>query len=214
MFGLPEVALGSSRAGVAPSGSCGLLGPARGQGADPAARADRRADALRLGSLTEVVGDGERSSARSSWPAARPASHAWPSTYHATRRSTPCRVSRTAGLALERLAYGMLAQTDEASTPCRSGGGHECAAIPDRRAARDPGACAATSPRARSGRSRWRSTRPTSRSPWDLWRKAAELGLTSFMLPEEYGGGGHDRLPDRAASCRRSCRGAARASAT
>jgi acyl-CoA dehydrogenase len=26
--------------------------------------------------------------------------------------------------------------------------------------------------------------------PWDVWYKAAELGLTSFMLPEEYGGGG------------------------
>jgi alkylation response protein AidB-like acyl-CoA dehydrogenase len=27
-------------------------------------------------------------------------------------------------------------------------------------------------------------------SPLDLWTKAAKLGLTSFMLPEEYGGGG------------------------
>ncbi|MGH2913488.1 MAG: acyl-CoA dehydrogenase family protein [Solirubrobacteraceae bacterium] len=26
--------------------------------------------------------------------------------------------------------------------------------------------------------------------PWELWRKAAGLGLTSFMLPERYGGGG------------------------
>jgi alkylation response protein AidB-like acyl-CoA dehydrogenase len=26
--------------------------------------------------------------------------------------------------------------------------------------------------------------------PWDTWHKAAEIGLTSFMLPEEYGGGG------------------------
>jgi alkylation response protein AidB-like acyl-CoA dehydrogenase len=26
--------------------------------------------------------------------------------------------------------------------------------------------------------------------PWDVWYKAAGLGLTSFMLPEEYGGGG------------------------
>ena len=26
--------------------------------------------------------------------------------------------------------------------------------------------------------------------PWDVWYKAAALGLTSFMLPEEYGGGG------------------------
>jgi alkylation response protein AidB-like acyl-CoA dehydrogenase len=27
-------------------------------------------------------------------------------------------------------------------------------------------------------------------TPWEVWYKAAELGLTSFMLPEEYGGGG------------------------
>ncbi len=26
--------------------------------------------------------------------------------------------------------------------------------------------------------------------PWEVWHKAADLGLTSFMLPEEYGGGG------------------------
>ena len=26
--------------------------------------------------------------------------------------------------------------------------------------------------------------------PWELWRKAAGLGLTSFMLPEQYGGAG------------------------
>jgi alkylation response protein AidB-like acyl-CoA dehydrogenase len=26
--------------------------------------------------------------------------------------------------------------------------------------------------------------------PWEVWYKAAELGLTSFMLPSEYGGGG------------------------
>jgi alkylation response protein AidB-like acyl-CoA dehydrogenase len=27
-------------------------------------------------------------------------------------------------------------------------------------------------------------------TPWEVWHKAAALGLTSFMLPEEYGGGG------------------------
>jgi alkylation response protein AidB-like acyl-CoA dehydrogenase len=26
--------------------------------------------------------------------------------------------------------------------------------------------------------------------PWEIWHKAADLGLTSYMLPEEYGGGG------------------------
>lgn len=27
-------------------------------------------------------------------------------------------------------------------------------------------------------------------TPWGVWRKAAEVGITGFMLPEEYGGGG------------------------
>ncbi|MEU6769970.1 acyl-CoA dehydrogenase family protein [Streptomyces sp. NPDC046759] len=27
-------------------------------------------------------------------------------------------------------------------------------------------------------------------TPWDLWRKAATVGITGFMLPKEYGGGG------------------------
>ncbi|MFG2791726.1 acyl-CoA dehydrogenase family protein [Streptomyces sp. NPDC048419] len=27
-------------------------------------------------------------------------------------------------------------------------------------------------------------------TPWDLWRKAAKVGITGFMLPEEYGGSG------------------------
>lgn len=26
-------------------------------------------------------------------------------------------------------------------------------------------------------------------TPWDLWRGAAEVGITGFMLPEAYGGG-------------------------
>jgi acyl-CoA dehydrogenase len=34
--------------------------------------------------------------------------------------------------------------------------------------------------------------------PWEIWYKAAALGLTSFMLPEEYGGGG---LTDCLTSC-------------
>ncbi len=43
-----------------------------------------------------------------------------------------------------------------------------------------------------------REIRPVSRDvdeadtemPWEIWHKAAEIGLTSFMLPEEFGGGG------------------------
>lgn len=34
--------------------------------------------------------------------------------------------------------------------------------------------------------------------PWEVWYKAASVGLTSFMLPEEYGGGG---LTDCLTSC-------------
>ena len=34
--------------------------------------------------------------------------------------------------------------------------------------------------------------------PWEVWYKAAGLGLTSFMLPEEYGGGG---MADCVTSC-------------
>ncbi|MEY9846556.1 alkylation response protein AidB-like acyl-CoA dehydrogenase [Streptacidiphilus sp. BW17] len=29
-----------------------------------------------------------------------------------------------------------------------------------------------------------------TQTPWDLWRAAAKVGITGFMLPEEYGGGG------------------------
>ena len=34
--------------------------------------------------------------------------------------------------------------------------------------------------------------------PWEVWRKAARLGLTSFMLPEEFGGAG---MTDCLTSC-------------
>jgi alkylation response protein AidB-like acyl-CoA dehydrogenase len=51
-----------------------------------------------------------------------------------------------------------------------------------------------------------REIRPASRRvdeadvevPWELWRKAATLGLTSFMLPAEYGGAG---MTDCLTSC-------------
>jgi alkylation response protein AidB-like acyl-CoA dehydrogenase len=43
-----------------------------------------------------------------------------------------------------------------------------------------------------------REIRPVSRAvdeadtemPWEVWRKAGEVGITTYMLPEEYGGGG------------------------
>jgi acyl-CoA dehydrogenase len=35
------------------------------------------------------------------------------------------------------------------------------------------------------------------RVPWELWEKATEVGLSTYMLPEEYGGGGvHDCLSE------------------
>lgn len=51
-----------------------------------------------------------------------------------------------------------------------------------------------------------REIRPISRDvdeadgemPWEIWYRAADLGLTSFMLPEEYGGGG---LADALTQC-------------
>jgi alkylation response protein AidB-like acyl-CoA dehydrogenase len=45
--------------------------------------------------------------------------------------------------------------------------------------------------------------------PWQIWRKASELGITSYMLPEEYGGGG---LTDSFTQClvqEELCRGCA-----
>jgi alkylation response protein AidB-like acyl-CoA dehydrogenase len=45
--------------------------------------------------------------------------------------------------------------------------------------------------------------------PWQIWRKASELGITSYMLPEEYGGGG---LTDSLTQClvqEELCRGCA-----
>lgn len=51
-----------------------------------------------------------------------------------------------------------------------------------------------------------REIRPISRDvdeadgemPWEIWYRAADLGLTAFMLPEEYGGGG---LADALTQC-------------
>ncbi|GAA2381603.1 acyl-CoA dehydrogenase family protein [Nonomuraea africana] len=44
-------------------------------------------------------------------------------------------------------------------------------------------------------------------SPLDLWAKAAKLGLTSFMLPEEYGGGGVGDLVTQALVSEELCYG-------
>ena len=50
--------------------------------------------------------------------------------------------------------------------------------------------------------------------PWEVWYKAAALGLTSFMLPEEVRRRRAHGLRDGRASCRRSSAAAAPGSAT
>ena len=35
----------------------------------------------------------------------------------------------------------------------------------------------------------------TEEFPWDVYRKAAEVGLTCFDLPETFGGGGVESVP-------------------
>lgn len=44
-------------------------------------------------------------------------------------------------------------------------------------------------------------------SPLDLWKKAAEIGLTHYMLPEEYGGGGITDLTTQALVQQELCYG-------
>src|SRR3954466_7213696 len=44
-------------------------------------------------------------------------------------------------------------------------------------------------------------------TPWDVFRKAAALGLTSFMLPDELGGGGMTDLAPRRVVQEELCHG-------
>ncbi|MBZ4019102.1 acyl-CoA dehydrogenase family protein [Streptomyces purpurogeneiscleroticus] len=46
-----------------------------------------------------------------------------------------------------------------------------------------------------------------TRTPWDLWRKAAEVGITGFMLPAEYGGGGFTDVSTQALVQEELCAG-------
>jgi acyl-CoA dehydrogenase len=45
--------------------------------------------------------------------------------------------------------------------------------------------------------------------PWEIWYRAAEVGLTSFMLPEEYGGGGLTDVFTQCLAQEELCRGCA-----
>jgi alkylation response protein AidB-like acyl-CoA dehydrogenase len=45
--------------------------------------------------------------------------------------------------------------------------------------------------------------------PWEIWNRAAELGLTSFMLPERFGGGGMEDSLTQALVQEELCRGCA-----
>jgi alkylation response protein AidB-like acyl-CoA dehydrogenase len=45
--------------------------------------------------------------------------------------------------------------------------------------------------------------------PWDIWYRAAELGLTSFMLPERFGGGGMEDVLTQAVVQEELCWGCA-----
>ena len=140
--------------------------------------------------MTEVVEDGE-SLERALVHAARIAS--LPSlAVRVTKRVIDAmpEASRTAGLELERLAYGLLAQ-DPAADAAAETGPEAMSALVEltdeqleiQRVCREFAA---------------REIRPVSHEvdeadievPWELWRKASALGLTSFMLPAEYGGAG------------------------
>ena len=114
-FRLPEVALGILPSWGGTQRLVRLLGPARAKEVILLRQQADADEALRLGLVTEVVGEGdcldsclelaERLSGlpRLAVSVTRQVIDALPET------------SRSAGLALERIAYGMLAQTEEAS---------------------------------------------------------------------------------------------------
>lgn len=115
VFGLPEVALGILPSWGGTHRLVRLLGPARAK--ELILLRDRvpALDALRLGLVTEVVADGDSALER----ALELAGHlsGLPQLAVSVTREvidSMAEASRTAGLALERYAYGMLAQTDEA----------------------------------------------------------------------------------------------------
>lgn len=114
-FRLPEVALGILPSWGGTQRLVRLLGPARAKEVILLRRQVDAADALRLGLVTEVVGEGEsldRCLELAEYLGGLP-----PLAVSVTRQVIDAlpETSRSAGLALERIAYGMLAQTQEAS---------------------------------------------------------------------------------------------------
>jgi enoyl-CoA hydratase/carnithine racemase len=114
-FRLPEVALGILPSWGGTQRLVRLLGPARAKEVILLRREVDAADALRLGLVTEVVGAGtslDRALELAEYLSGLP-----PLAVSVTRQVIDAlpETSRPAGLALERIAYGMLAQTDAAS---------------------------------------------------------------------------------------------------
>ncbi len=115
VFGLPEVALGILPSWGGTHRLVRLLGPARAKELILLRDRVTAPDALRLGLVTEVVPDGAGALDRALELAGRLGGLP-PLAVSVTREviDAMAEASRTAGLALERYAYGMLAQTDEA----------------------------------------------------------------------------------------------------
>jgi enoyl-CoA hydratase/carnithine racemase len=114
-FRLPEVALGILPSWGGTQRLVRLLGPARAKEVILLRQQVDAPDALRLGLVTEVVGEGrslERALELAEYLSSLP-----PLAVSVTRQVIDAlpETSRTSGLALERLAYGMLAQTSDAS---------------------------------------------------------------------------------------------------
>ena len=114
-FRLPEVALGILPSWGGTQRLVRLLGPVRAKELILLREQVDPVEALRIGLVTEVVGEGE-ALGRALELAGRLAGLP-PLAVSVTRQVIDAlpETSRTAGLALERLAYGMLAQTREAS---------------------------------------------------------------------------------------------------
>ncbi|HWE13096.1 MAG TPA: enoyl-CoA hydratase/isomerase family protein [Solirubrobacteraceae bacterium] len=114
-FRLPEVALGILPSWGGTQRLVRLLGPARAKEVILLRRQVQAEDALRLGLVTEVVGEGE--SLDRALQLAEYLSGLPPLAVSVTGQVIDAlpETSRGAGLALERIAYGMLAQTEDAS---------------------------------------------------------------------------------------------------
>jgi enoyl-CoA hydratase/carnithine racemase len=114
VFGLPEVELGILPSSGGTHRLVRVVGPARAKELMLLRERFGAEEALRLGLVTEVVSEGQ-ALARALELAERVASLP-PLAVSVAKQASDLMAesSREAGVALERLAYGMLAQTDEA----------------------------------------------------------------------------------------------------